>query len=133
MRKFFTILLLLLIPSFLLAQEDGVKNDTPPALCLEALSINGPGEMREGTSQEYTILSDNPIFVPKSVVYAISQESGITDTVSREKYIFNPNNSGTYTLTANVSYGTDCQKKLTKKIRVYPFMVTYIGDTTPDD
>lgn len=122
--------LLLLIPFFTLAQTPEEVRTYNAADCTFPFVLRGDADVRTETTRDYIVSpEDSALDIEKKVTYTLQQWTKTIETVVRDRYSIYFEETGDFTLTARVQYGDSCDVVFTKKIRVFPFAIAYVGDT----
>ena len=127
MKKIFS--LFCLIPLILLAQVPQEEWTLNAPDCTFPLIFRWDAQVRSETTRDYILSpAESAIDIPKKVTYTLQQGAKTIETVVRDKYSLYFDKPGEFTLTARAQYGESCDVTFTKKIRVFPFSIAYIGD-----
>ena len=129
MLRFFFLILSILFsvnPTF---AETGSIIPVEPPICDTVYAINWPEQVKVGSSHEYSLTTWSGTDFSGSITFVLKRDRKVIETIKdREKYLRYFTTPWEALLEARITITENpCEWIITKKIRVYDSVITYIG------
>jgi hypothetical protein len=124
---FLLILFFSILPTF---AETGDILPIEPIKCSDLYNINWPEQVKVGSTHEYYLASWSGLDFSGTVIYTLRRDKKVVETIKdREKYLRYFTTPWEVSLEAKINTNEMiCEWIITRKIRVYDSVVTYIGN-----